>query len=235
MAALDSFNALPMNQKVGIIAGAGVLIAAVLIYMLYNDLGKLGPDRDNLFSFMLRDTGTGLWNEIGTLEQEIDKFNKKAATLDAKKAELAQITEEIEEARQKLPAAREKSKIGKELGAFAVDVTNENLGYIAVESITIQEKSKTPARGRRKKKSSGPEPQSITFVCQVSTDIEGLIAFINKVERSDKGKNSKRFMTVDGIEVAPGSVEASLEEEQAPALEHAYHRARIDIITWVLP
>ncbi len=224
---LDNFNALPMNQRVGIIAGAGLFIALVLGYMLYSDLGKLGNDPDNLLGFMIRDTDEGIWREIETLNTAIAKFNKKAKTLDDKKLELAEIEKAIVVAREQLPAERERSKIGDELGDFAVAVVNENLGSVFVRGVEIKENSSSSRSSRSKKRSKGPQPLSITFVCNLDTDVDGLIAFINKVERSN------RFMTVDGIKIKPGKVSANTDGE-SPELSYSYHNAVLEINTWVL-
>lgn len=228
MASLDQFNALPMKQKVGIIAGAGALVAAVFAYMIYDSLGKLGPDPDNLFGFMVRDTGTGIWNDINSINKQIKDFEAKAKQLPAKEAELAQLNKEIKIAREYLPESREKSKIAKELGVFARQVVLDNQGQIKMTRLSISEQAKRETSRRRRKSKGAAEAQSVTFTCNFLTDIDGLIAFINKVELST------RFMTVDGISLTPGDVTAELEESD-PREVRELHKAEVIINTWVLP
>ena len=116
MASLDAFNELPMNQRVGIIGGIGAVIALVMIYFLYTDLGKLGLDKESSLSFMMRDSDASLWTEIRALETEIKNFNSKAAERGKYQDILDEIDKEIEIASQILPKERERSVINELLG-----------------------------------------------------------------------------------------------------------------------
>lgn len=226
-ASLEAFNALPMKQRVGIICGVGALLAIVIGYFLYGALEKLGKDPDNALSFMMTESSTSIWGEISQLETEIATFQARAKQYPIFKKKLDDLMVTIRYARKKLPREREFSKIGDELGLFAQDVVGEALGRITMKSIDIREQAQQSGPRRRKAPASAvAEPQKITFKCKVETDINGLIAFINKVELSDD-----RLMTIDGIELSPGDVSANLDTKE---VEFGLHTAELEINTWVL-
>ena len=227
MASLDAFNELPMNQRVGIIGGIGAVIALVMIYFLYTDLGKLGLDKESSLSFMMRDSDASLWTEIRALETEIKNFNSKAAERGKYQDILDEIDKEIEIASQILPKERERSVINELLGQLAKDVVDQNLGVVLLTGTSIEDGSSGSSSGKRVRKGPAPaiQAQKITFKCDLSCDINGLIAFINKAE------NSVKFLTVDAIKVTPGDISADLEEKQ-PIRER--HTASLEINTWVL-
>ena len=226
-ASLETFNALPLKQRVGIICGVGAVLAIVIGYFLYTALGKLGKDPNDALSFMMTESETSIWGEIGALDLEIKKFEARARMYDKFKAKLDNLKLVNKYARKKLPREREFSKIGDELGLFAQQVVAQELGFISMDSIDINETASAQgARRRRPVPGALAEPQQITFKCEVVADINGLIAFINKVERSDE-----RLMTIDGIEIEPGDVSANTDTKE---VDYGRHSAKLEINTWVL-
>ena len=227
-ASLEAFNALPLKQRVGIICGAGVVVALVIGYFLYEALNKLGKDDEDPLSFMMVESSNSIWGQIEVLDGEIAKFQARAKQLPMLKKKLDDLKVTIRYARKKLPREKEFSKIGDELGFFAQQVVNEDLGSIEMKSIDIREQNNNQGGARRRKPVPGAlaEPQQITFKCQVETDTDGLIAFINKVERSDE-----RLMTIDGIDITPGDVSANTDSKE---VEYSLHSVQLEINTWVL-
>lgn len=224
MAGLDVFHGLPVSQRIGVIAGVGVLIACVLVYFLSSALDELGPDEDNMLEFMLHNEAEGsIWGEIITLRAATAKDKKVAETLDSRKLMLEELRGKIIESQERLPTESEKGKIIEEISQFVRDINALDACELYVSSVKIDERSSRPTRGKKNKKAM---PVKTTFKCTLSGDINGIISFVNKVELSP------RFMTVDGLKIKPGKVSLDTEKE---LIAGGLHSVNIEVNTWVLP
>ena len=138
MAGLDVFNDLPMKQKVGVIAGIGVIIAGGLYYMLSTALDELGPDEDNLLSFMLHtEAPASIWGDIKSLRSAAAVDKVKAAKLPVREKVLKGLLDDILKSQERLPTETEKGKITEEISQFIRDVNLRESCELHISSIKI--------------------------------------------------------------------------------------------------
>lgn len=213
------FKALPKQQRLGIAFAIPAAIAGVAGYMTWGALALLGPDPD-VPNLLRRDTGSGKWNEINATQGEIDAKMLVIAERDKIRKQLDALQAEITVAEERLPREAEKSMMREVIQRLARDVPAD-IGVVNLKSVRINEDA-AASRGT----SSKGELWSMTFNLDVEGDINGIIKFIDSVEKNP------RFMIVNSISIRSGEVRAD-GSAQPPKPIFGLHSVRIDLITYV--
>jgi hypothetical protein len=213
------FKALPKQQRLGIAFAIPIAIAGIAGYMTWGALAQLGPD-EGVPAFMRRDTGNGKWNEINTTQGEIDAKMAIIAERDKIRKQLDALQAEIAVAEERLPREAEKSMMREVIQRLARDVPAD-IGVVNLKSVRINEEA-----GSSRGSSSKGELWSMTFNLDIEGDINGIIKFIDSVEKNP------RFMIVNSIQIRSGDVRTD-GSAQPPKPVYGLHSVRLDLITYV--
>lgn len=201
------------------IAVATVLVAGLLLWLLMGALNKLGAD-DKVPGFLRRaGDGSSLFAQIEQKQAAIAKQRDIAKRLPVVTAELEGMKTEIEAARKRLPREAQKAEMRQLIEDLARQVGGGS--KTIVKSVQIRESAPPKAtRGR------GPtnDIATIEYSTQVVTDMDGLIQFVNLIERNE------RFMTIDGIQLASGGVET---DKTTGKVELKPHNVTLRILTYI--
>ncbi|MCS6971226.1 MAG: type 4a pilus biogenesis protein PilO [Planctomycetota bacterium] len=215
---LPPLAALTPRHWLIIIAVATVAISGLFIFLAWRVLQRLGPD-PGMPALLQRFAGAGeqtLFAQIAAAEAEIARQEGEAARYPERKALLESMQNDIAAARRRLPSEAQKPEMAQLIYDLARQVQGGPGGFTIV-SLTITE-SASEARGKRQ------NYQTVVYQVQVTSDIDGIIHFINLVERSD------RFMTIEGIQITSGGVHS---DRETGAIEYKPHTAQLRIVTYV--
>lgn len=213
------FKALPKQQRLAIAFAIPVAIAGLAGYMTWGALALLGPDPD-VPALLRRDTGAGKWNEINSTQAEIDAKLLIIAERETIRKKLDALQAEITVAEERLPREAEKSMMREVIQRLARDVPAD-IGVVNLKSVRINEDA-SASRGS----SSKGELWSMTFNLEIEGDINGIIKFIDSVEKNP------RFMIVNSIQLRAGEVRTD-SAAQPPKPAFGLHSVRLDLITYV--
>lgn len=215
------FKALPRPQQLAVLFAAPVLICLAGGYVLWQDLAKLGPD-EGVPAMLRRSTGNGLWNEIATVREGIAQKEAIIAERPKVRAQLQALQDDIAAAEERLPREAEKAQMREVIQRLARDIPAD-IGVVRLLAVRINEGDRASA-GRG---SAGqPELQTITYQTEIEGDINGIIRFIDAVEKNP------RFMKVNAIQLRGGSVKADM-EAKPPRPAFGMHSVRLDLVTFV--
>lgn len=220
------FKALPRPQQLGILFGLPAIPFAVLVYLLWGDLGRLGPDQ-KLPGFLRRSTSEGLWTRIADTHSQTEAKAKIAARRDQVQKQIDDLKDEINAIEKRLPKDADKAIMRQQIQEMARGVTSD-IGSVVVKSVRIQEDSRStgPASAGVK------DLRSVTFRTELFGDMNGIIKFIDLVE-----KYQDRFMKVNSVSVKAGEVKAEVAAAaasgQPPQVVRTFHAATIEVVTHV--
>jgi hypothetical protein len=216
------YKALPRQQQLIVAFGVPVVIAGLFIWMTAKDLAKLGPDEAVPKLIQRTNAGLSLWEQIEALKIEIAEKDVIIAQRDSIAAQLAELQVDIDAAESKLPRQAEKALMREVIQRLAREVPAD-LGVVQIKSVRISEDG---GGGRSGRTSSRGELSTLTYQTELLADTNGLIKFIDLIEKNE------RFMTVNTISLQAGEVTADLTAE-VPKPEYKPHRVRLDIVTYV--
>lgn len=200
-----------------IIAGVTVLLASLFIYALAGSLARLGND-EGIPSFMRRDGDeSSLFAQMAARQASIAEQSAVALKYDARKAVLDGMKADIAAARKRLPTEAQKAEVRQLIEDLARQVGSGS-GALTVQSVAIREAAPS-SRAR-----TANEYQTVEYQTSIASDMDGIIQFINLIERNE------RFMTVEGIQIASGGVMPSSE---AGKIERKPHAVNLRIITYI--
>jgi len=215
---IQALKRLPRKQWLIIVASLTVVLAGFFVYLLAGSLARLGND-EGVPSFMRRaGDDRSLFAQIAARQASIADQISIAGKLDARKAVLEGMKADIEAARKRLPTEAQKAEVRQLIEDLARQVGSGS-GAVTVKSVSIREAAQ--ASGRAK---SANEYQTIEYQTQVSADMDGVIQFINLIERN------QRFMTVEGIQLSTGGVSASQETGKIGTNPHS---VQLRIVTYI--
>lgn len=217
------FKALPRNQQLGIVFGLPALVAVLFAYMTWQVMAQLGSD-PGVPTFLRRD-GVGKWAEISGVE---DQITQKQAVIDRKpeiEKKLNEIQGEISEAEERLPREAEKAQMREVIERLARDIPPE-VGTVKLRSVRILEDD--PSAGAGSAGAGGSRRgalRTITYQTEVSGDMNGLIKYIDSIEKN------KRFMSVNTISLRGGGVKSDAEAKGK--IQYELHNMKMDLVTYV--
>ena len=214
---LQTLKNLPKKTWLIIIGAATVVLCGIVLYFLAGSLHRLGDDQ-GIPGFMRR-TGdeTSLYAQIAAKETEIAAQNAIASKLPERQTLLDSMKADIAAARKRLPTDAQKAEVRQLIEDLARQVGSSS-GALVVRSVAIREAAPTVARG------ASSDYKSVEYQTSVSADMDGIIQFINLIERNE------RFMTVEGIQLTSGGVAFSSETNK---VEPKPHTAQLRIVTYI--
>lgn len=215
------YKALPRNQQLITAFAIPLAIAGLFIWMMAKDLAKLGPDEAVPRLLQRTNGGLSLWEQIEALKVEIAAKDAIIAQRDGILAQLAELQNDIDAAESKLPRQAEKALIREVIQRLAREVPAD-VGTVQIKSVRISEDA-----GVKSGRASGRgEMSTLTYQTELLADTNGLIKFIDKIEKNE------RFMTVNTINLRSGDISADLTSE-VPKPVYTPHQVRLDIVTYV--
>lgn len=214
---LQTLKNLPRKIWLIIVASATVVLSGIILYFLAGSLHRLGDD-PGVPGFMRRaGDETSLFAQIAAKEAEIAAQNAIAAKLPERQALLDSMKADIEAARKRLPTDAQKAEVRQLIEDLARQVGSAS-GALVVRSVAIREAAPTTGRA------AASDYKSVEYQTAVTADMDGIIQFINLIERNE------RFMTVEGIQLTTGGVAFNSESGK---VEPKPHTAQLRIVTYI--
>jgi hypothetical protein len=213
---VQTLKNLPRKQWLIIIGAATALLSGVILYLLAGSLNRLGEDL-GVPAFMRRaGNEQSLYAQIKGKEEAIRAQELIASKISERQAQLDSMKADIQAARKRLPTEAQKAEVRQ----LIEDLGRQVDSALTVTSVSIREAAgaKTPARG------AAGDYTSIEYQTTVSADMDGIIEFINLVERNE------RFMTVEGLQLTSGGVTVNRERGK---IENKPHTAQLRIVTYI--
>lgn len=214
---LQTLSNLPRKTWLIVIGSATLVLSGVFLYLLSGALFRLGADP--AVPAFLRRAGdsNSLYAQIEAKNKAIAEQNAIAAKLPDRVILLASMKADIDAARKRLPTEAQKAEVRQLIEDLARQV-GSSAGALQVKSVSIREAA---AAGGR---SATGDYKSVEYQTSVSADLDGIIQFINLIERNE------RFMTVEGIQLTSGGVVANKETLKPEAKPHT---AQLRIVTYM--
>ncbi len=215
---LQALKNLPHKHWLIIVGAVTVAISGVILYLLAGSLNRLGDDQ-GVPGFMRRvGNDQSLYAQVRAKEDAIkaqavivSKTTERQAVLDSMKVDIAA-------ARKRLPTEAQKAEVRQLIEDLARQVGSAS-GALTVKAVSIREAAtKAAVRG------GGADYKSIEYQTTVSADMDGIIQFINLIERNE------RFMTVEGIQLTSGGVGLNRDTGKP---ESKPHTAQLRIVTYI--
>lgn len=215
---INALKSLSRMHWLIVVGALTLIISGVFAWQLMGALAQLGADPK--VPAMLRRDGddNSLYAVIAAREKSIAEQNEIYKKLGAIKARLAGMSADIEAARKRLPSDSQKAEmrqliedLGRQVGAGA--------SPLVVRSVQIREAA---ASGRAR--AAAGDYRTVEYTTSVTTDMDGLIQFINLIERNE------RFMTVEGIQLSPGGLST---DAKAGKVEIRPHNVVLRIVTYI--
>jgi hypothetical protein len=214
---LQTLKNLPRKTWLIIVVATTVALSAGLIYAISGSLHRLGADPD--VPGLLRGAGdaNSLFAQIAAKETDIATQNAAAAKLPERQALLAGMTTDIAAARKRLPPIAQKTEVRQlfeDLGRQVGSASNA----LEVKTFNVREAPSASGRG------ATSDYKSVEYQVAVTADLDGIIQFINLIERNE------RFMTVEGIQLTTGGVAMN---NASGKVEAKPHTAQLRIVTYI--
>jgi hypothetical protein len=212
-----TFDKLPVAARLGILIGVPVVVCGVLGWFILKDLKTLGLDPGLKPQFLAQkgDGKSALYAQIKALQTTKQALETEAKAEPLVAAEYNEALKVKKEAEDMLPRAAEKGELSQRIEELARQIPS-NLGKIDLKSVSLS--SADGPRGR----SSGNAPLATTIRAEVTGDINGIIAFIDAIEKNT------RFMQVNSASIRSGGVAAG-----GGKISLAPHSATIEIVTYI--
>lgn len=205
-----SFSQMEKREQVMIAIGLPLLVAGAIGYFSWKILNELGPD-EALPTFMHRPGG--VWTTIRQVEDGIRTEEAVAARGPQVQKQLESLEGEIALAEQRLPLEAEKTVVRQLIEDLARNIP-ETMGTVQFKAVAIQ------AGGAVK----GEEYQPITYKTEIMGDLNGIIKYIDQIEKNP------RFMMVRNFSIRPGALSVDREKGQ---IVSALHAVNLDVVTYV--
>ncbi len=214
---LQTLKNLPRKIWLIIVAAATVLLCSVIIHFLSGSLYRLGNDPG--LPGIIRRAGdeTSLYGQIAAKEAAIAAQNAIAAKLSERQTLLDSMKADIEAARKRVPPNAQKGDVRQLFEALGRQV-GSSPGDLEVRSFAVREAAASTSR------SAASDYSSVEYQTSVTGDMDGIIQFINLIERNE------RFMTVEGIQLTTGGVAFNSETNK---VEPKPHTAQLRIVTYI--
>ena len=218
---MAGWSDIPEAGRLGIAIGVPVILIVAFGWMTNKALIELGPDPalDGLSFLQDKKNKKSLWKQIEGTRAQIAVQEQKAEELPALRDELAAKEKLNRELKVQLPTDAQKEVMRQLLQEMMT--IPANIGKVQYEGMTI-----TEAGGKSGRRGGGGAATTVTYRCNFQADMNGLIYFINRVEKSP------RFMAVEQMRLQPGAVTV---DTRAQKISRGLHRIDLEIVTYVLP
>ena len=214
---LDVLKKLQKKHWLIVIGVATLLICGTIGYFLAGSLRRLGPDPEVPGIIRSQGDESSLITQIAAREASISEQNAIYAKLEEKTTLLNSMKADIAAARKRLPTEAQKGEVRQLIEDLARQVGSSS-GALVVRSVAIREAAPTTGR------TAAGDYKTIEYQTQVSADLDGIIQYINLIERNE------RFMTVEGIQIATGGVAP---DPASGKIEAKPHTVTLRIVTYI--
>lgn len=219
---LQALKSLQRKHWLMIIGGATLLVSLALVVGLMGSLSKLGED-PGVPAFLRRaGDSQSLFAQIAARQTAVAEQNATAAKFEQRKAVLDSMKADIDAARKRLPTEAQKAEVRQLIEDLARQVGSGD-NALVVKSVSIRQAAPTAARG----KSAANDYQTIEYQTSITADMDGVIQFINLIERHE------RFMTIQGIQLTTGGVATAAEAASSGKIHGKPHNVQLRIVTYV--
>ncbi|MEK7412645.1 MAG: hypothetical protein AAB263_04935 [Planctomycetota bacterium] len=205
-----------------IIGAVTLLLAALFVFLANSALNELGQEENgSVPTFLLRaGDADARWTQITDLRKQIDEQEKVAKQLVEKRKRLESMQLDIEAARKRLPSAAEAQRAAMYQMLFGLSVqATSGTNAVTMKSFGIDFKGGGSSRGR-----SAGDIVKVEISTQVLADMDGLIRFLNLIERHE------RLMIVESIMLTNGGV---AKNEETKRIEVKPHSVSLKIVTYI--
>jgi len=214
----DVLKKLEKKHWLIIIASVTLILCGTIGYFLAGSLHRLGQDEGVPSIIRAAGDDQSLYAQIAARESAIAEQNLVYAKLKERTDLLSGMKADIAAARKRLPTEAQKAEVRQLIEDLARQVGSSS-GALVVRSVAIREAA-AAAGGR----GSVADYKTIEYQTQVSADLDGVIQFINLIERNE------RFMTVEGIQLSSGGVATDLASGK---IEGQPHSVTLRIVTYI--
>ena len=216
---LQALKNLPRKHWLMIVGAVTVALSGAILYMIAGSLNRLGDDA-GVPSFMRRaGSDQSLYAQVRAKEDAIKAQDEIFTKTKERQALLDSMTTDIAAARKRLPTDVQKAEVRQLIEDLARQVGSAS-GALTVKTVSIREAAAAKAGGG----AAASDYRSIEYQTTVSADMDGIIQFINLIERSE------RFMTIEGIQLTTGGVALNSDSGK---IENKQHTAQLRIVTYI--
>jgi hypothetical protein len=213
---LDVLKKIEKKHWYAIVGGATVLVVGAFAWLSWQVLGQIGPDPE-LPASLQRTVGDSKWEQIAQRKNDTAALQDTIRKRPQVEQQLKDMKADIDAARGLLPPQSEKAVMRDTIDRLAREI-EPGVGTVRVKSVSIREAASAAGRGK------GPEYQSVEYVTQLACDMDGLIAFIDRIEKYD------RFMSVDNFQLTTGGVQIDKESKKPVK---GLHNVTMKIVTYI--
>jgi Tfp pilus assembly protein PilO len=214
------FSALPRKHQLLIIHGVPVVVAicvAVWCWSLMGTLGKVDNEVDegnHLPAALMREQKGSIWEQIQARIKDSASYDAQIQQGPMIKKQLDALQEAIKNLNERLPTESEKSEMREVLDRLARDIPKE-FGSVQIKGVSIVDNG----AGRGSK-----EPKTVTYQVSMTGDQDGILKYIDEVERF------QRFMVVARISINSGGFGM---DDKTHKIIYQPHNVSMDIETKV--
>ncbi len=214
--AIPAFAELNKRQQMAVLIGAPCAGLILLGWLSHRALGRLGPD-PSVPSIVHLEKPENLWSQIIATQAQVAE--KEAIIAEGPKIEvrLKELEEEIREAEQRLPTEAAMSDMRQLIERLAREIPVD-IGTVRYKSVRIIPGPKG-AGGR-----GGSDYQTITYQTEVEGDLNGIIKYIDALEKNP------RFMTIKSMSIKPGDMRLT---EGKDKIAYGLHAVNLEVVTYV--
>lgn len=215
-----AFSRLPKPAQYAILASVPVAVCVLIGYFIWVDLKMLGKD-PKMNRFLTVSDAKSLWTQIAAKQAEGDGLKGQLAQEKQVNERYIAALAEKEDAESRLPREAEKAEIRQRIEELARQIPS-NIGKVTVNSVTIGQNAGAAAARRGGVGVAAPE--SMTFKAAIDGDYNGIIAFVDAIEKNP------RFMAVNQLSIRSGGIESS---KDSGKILYQRHSANIEIVTYI--
>jgi hypothetical protein len=216
---LETVKALPRKQQLIIIGVATLVLVGAFLFLTYRKIKVIGADPGVPAILQSKDP-QAIYARIDTAKKKTAELEITARDEPKFRAQLAAMDADIRAARQRLPSSAEKATMRQRIEEIARSIPS-SIGRVNLVSVSIRESAAKSGAGR----GGGSDYQTVEYATQIKADTDGLIAFIDAIEKDDQ-----RFMTVDGFSLSPGAVKV---DKDTKKVAFELHGVNLKILTYV--
>ncbi len=211
MALPAAFTAMPRRNQLIILHGVPAVVAICLAWWTWSQLGALGrvdnsvDEGNKLPAALMRDDKASIWAQIKAKQDEIDGYQELINQGPSIKKTLEALKDGIKTLNERLPTESEKAEMREVLERLARDIPKE-FGVVQLSKVSISDQG--PGHG------SSKEPRTVTYSVELLGDQDGIIKYIDAVERF------QRFMVVSRVTITSGGFGAQEKGKMGPMPHH---------------
>ena len=215
-----AFSKLPKPAQYAILASVPLAVSILVGYFIWVDLKMLGKDPKMKHNFVTISDPKSLWTQIVAKQTEARGLQGQLAQEKQVNERYTAALAEKEDAESRLPREAEKAEIRQRIEELARQIPS-NIGKVTVNSVSIAQDAASVAR---RGSGGGAAPESMTFKATIEGDYNGIIAFVDAIEKNP------RFMAVNQLSIRSGGIESS---KDSGKILYQPHSANIEIITYI--